>query len=110
MPSASHATPIRRNVSSLRTSITGREEGGMCHQLTSFNMRTFLLISPTCSSFWLSSSSMTASLYWPFRFGVAGRKPPSWLPRAWSLGYAWNPAFAPDPAAGEFRWLLAPSL
>jgi hypothetical protein len=49
-------------------------------QLTSFNMRTFPLITPICSSFWLSSSSSTAFEYWPFLFGVAALNPPSPLP------------------------------
>jgi hypothetical protein len=49
-------------------------------QLTSFNIRTFPLITPICSSFWLSSSSSTAFEYWPFLFGVAALNPPSPLP------------------------------
>jgi hypothetical protein len=52
---------------------------GYC-QHTSFNMRTFPLITPICSSFWLSNSSSTAFEYWPFLFGVAALNPPSPLP------------------------------
>lgn len=40
----------------------------------SFSIRTLALIAPTWSSFWLSSSSSTASLYCPRLFGVAERK------------------------------------
>lgn len=42
------------------------------------------MIPATCASFWLSSSSSTAPLYWPLEFGVAGRNeglPPASTPR-----------------------------
>ena len=68
------------------------------NKLTSFNIRTFPLIIPICSSFWLSSSSSTAFEYWPFLFGVADLKPPSPLPLPLSPlfapGYALKPASA----------------
>lgn len=46
-------------------------EGQKGDKLTSFNIPTFLLISDTWSSFWLSSSLNTASLYAPLLSGVA---------------------------------------
>jgi hypothetical protein len=54
------------------------EEGGEreSKQHTFFNSLTFELNTPTCSSFWLSSSSSTAALYWPLLFGVAALNPP----------------------------------
>ena len=66
-------------------------------QLTSFNIRTFPLIIPICSSFWLSSSSSTAFEYWPFLFGVADLNPPSPLPlplSPFAPGYALKPVSA----------------
>lgn len=73
----------------------------MQQQLTSFNIFTFPVMIPTCSSFWLSNSSSTAAEYWPLRFGVAGLKPPSPLLRP-SSGYAAKPA--PE-GASALKWL-----
>ena len=69
---------------------------------TSFSIRTFFVISLTCSSFWLSSSSITASLYCPFRFGVADLKPPSPSPLRLPTVSPFAPGYAlkPAPVAG----------
>ena len=61
---------------------------------------------PYCSSFWLSSSSSTAALYWPLLFGVAVLNPPFWLGLVlpFALGYAFEPGYAENegPPADRF--------
>lgn len=64
-------------------------------QHTLFSILTFSVMTPTCSSFWLSSSLYTLSAYLPFLSGVADLKPPSPLRRApesllLAPGYALN--------------------
>ena len=66
--------------------------------LTSFNIFTFSVNTPTCSSFWLSSSSSTDAEYWPLEFGVALLKVGSTLPRPLPLavGVPFAPGYAPN--------------
>lgn len=57
---------------------------------TLLSIFTLALMPSRFSSFWLSSSLKTASLYWPFELGVALRKPPFWLEGPDEPGYAEN--------------------
>lgn len=83
---------------------TEEEEEEIHEKRTSFNMRTFPLKTPTCSSFWLSSSSSTAALYWPREFGVAALKCALGVPPPpFALGYALN-AGAPVLFPFGARW------
>lgn len=72
-PSAFHAPLLYKGPEYARDGADGRGATSR-RRLTSFSILTLALMPSSCSSFWLSNSLKTASLYWPRALGVALRK------------------------------------